>query len=372
MMYTFLKKIEGVKRAVIDQQNVFYIVTKDNAIKFLDEEKEILKIDTNICYLVVKENILFVESFSEIDGFEKTDIYNSTLSKFEILPFFERILLRGGFVNDKIISIYHDEQFNSKIGVIAVTPDSKIEFEKLETDFKKVQYKLFGNSIVLSDKNRNIYMYSGNQFEKRISYSLSNIPAYKDVDGNFQPAELDSIIGIYKGLLWLYIKQFYFIAIEIQSGELKHQVFLPEIFNIPTTGPWYNSFTIGDVHLDSEKGVVKSLAFFRYWEFDLNTLQGVVKKEFGISTKENPLAWRINKSQYYPGDKNLYFIGTRTQQTVNDAIGIFDTEICEVVWFDEPLPMEKYLFFSILPQANSKYLIVQDSKNGLWVYQKEQ
>jgi hypothetical protein len=43
-----------------------------------------------------------------------------------------------------------------------------------------------------------------------------------------------------------------------------------------------------------------------------------------------------------------------------------------VAWFDEPLPKEKYLFFSILPQVNSKFLIVQDSQNGLWVYQKEQ
>jgi hypothetical protein len=371
-MYTFFKKIEGVKRAVADQRNIFYIVTKDNSIKFLDHEKEILKIDTNISYLVVKENLLFVESFSEIDGLEKTDVYNLAQSQFEKFPFAERILLRGEVVNNKILSFYNEERLKKEIGVVAFDSDGKIGFEKLDTDFKKVQYKLSGNTIVLSDKNRNIYMYSGNQFEKRTSFSLSNVPAYKDVDGNLQNAELVSVIGIYKGLLWLHIKQFYFIALGVESGELKHQVFLPEVFNIPATGPWYSSFTIGDVHLDSEKGIIKSLAFFRYWEFDLNTLQGVVKKEFGVSTKEKPLAWRINKSQYYPGDKNLYFIGTRPQQSVNDAIGVFDTEICEVAWFDEPLPKEKYLFFSILPQVNSKFLIVQDSQNGLWVYQKEQ
>jgi hypothetical protein len=370
-VYKLFKKIENAKRVVADEQNIHYLATKDNRIKFLPNEEEFLKINTNIVGLVVKENCLFIESFSEIDGLEKTEVYSLTQNQFIKLPFTERIMLRGEIVNNRIICFYKEEGLKKQVGLISFLQDGKIELEKLDTDFKTFQYKLLTDSTVLSDKNGNIYIYSGNRFEKRSCFSIAGIPPYTDIHGDLQNAELASVIGIYKGLLWLHIKNWYFLALDIKTGELKHQLYMPDIFGMPIKGPWHNSFTIGDLHLDADNGVVKSLASCRYWEFDLNTFHGVVKKEFGIVTKENPQAWRINRSRYYPGDKNLYFIATRTGQMICDAIGVFDTETCEVVWSDEPLPIGKGLFFSLLPEVNKEYLTIQATEFCFWMYKRE-
>ena len=201
-------------------------------------------------------------------------------------------------------------------------------------------------------------------------FSFEKGPGYKNIDGNIQPAELSSIIGAYKNKLWLHVKQFYFLALDIETGIVAHQFFMPDIFGRSTITRWQDSLSIGDLHLDADKGIIKSLAYWRYWEFDLNTFTGTIKKEFGHATKENPIAWSINQSRSYPGDKNLYFIGKRSRQVLNDIVGVFDTELCDVTWYDKPLQSQDWLSFSSSPQSNDKYMAVQDSKNNLWVYEK--
>jgi hypothetical protein len=122
-----------------------------------------------------------------------------------------------------------------------------------------------------------------------------------------------------------------------------------------------------DYHLDEQNGIIKAFAYRYYFELDLNTLQGKIKKDFG---EDFQTSWRINRSRSYPNDKNLYFIGARRGEAVNRAVGIFDTETCKIVWYDEPLEEKKFLFFTNAPQANDKYLGVLDSENNLRIYER--
>lgn len=128
------------------------------------------------------------------------------------------------------------------------------------------------------------------------------------------------------------------------------------------------NFSVKDVHLDNESGIIKSLSYRYYWELNLDTLKIEIKKDFGENSKES---WRINRSTFYSGDKKLYFIGSNRGEVVNRAVGIFDTEKLEVIWYDAPLEEKKYLFFTDVPQANNKQLGVLDSENNLRIYERE-
>jgi hypothetical protein len=169
---------------------------------------------------------------------------------------------------------------------------------------------------------------------------------------------------------WIQAGNLFFLEISVTSGKLIRKIDLMGSFGLLPQTVEYNSFSLGDVHFDEKRGVIKSLSHRYYWEFDINTLQGRIVKDFGVHTL--PEYWRIKRSTVYAGDKNLYFIGARKGEAVNRAVGIFDTEKAEVVWYDEPLEEKKFLFFADAPpQANAKLLAVLDTEKNLRVYERD-
>lgn len=172
-------------------------------------------------------------------------------------------------------------------------------------------------------------------------------------------------IGIYNNILWLHVEHSRLIALDVKIGELKYQIDLLKEFNFK--GNAVDQFVCGDIHLDPSIGVLKSLSNRYYWELDLNTLKVLVKNDFGA---DQTISWRIKRSRFYEGDKNLYFIGAKNGEGVNRGVGIFDTEKCDVLWYDQPLEEKKFLFFTDAPQANQTQLGVIDSDNTLRIYNK--
>jgi len=250
--------------------------------------------------------------------------------------------------------------------------------------YDKIERKSFYNNEFICDgKILNLYLDNiSNLFFARENYlslyikhretvwqfSLSQLSSYITDEGEEKPIELVSIIGVYKNTLWILVTNRKIIGIDVEKGILLHEIDLcKELGLAPNTIENFN-FSLKDVHLDEEKGFIKSLSYRYYWEMNLETLQIKIKKDFG---EKSDNTWRINRSKYYSGDNNLYFIGTNKGEVVNRAVGVFDTEKLEVVWYDTPLEEKKYLFFTDVPQASTKSLAVLDSENNLRIYERD-
>ena len=209
-----------------------------------------------------------------------------------------------------------------------------------------------------------LFSNSLNMGEELWQFSLSLIP--NNIPDEDKHAELVSFLGIYKNILWILITDTRLIGLNIETGILLHEIHLCESLGLqPQTTESY-TFSLGDIHLDQEKGSIKGFAHRYYWELDLNNLQAEIKVDFGAVTSHS---WRIKKSKFYKADKNLYFTGAKNGETFDRAIGIFDTEKLEITWYDEPLGEGRYLFFTDI-QANDKLLGALDSEQNLRIYER--
>lgn len=221
---------------------------------------------------------------------------------------------------------------------------------------KKNLYIIFDEFLV------KVQMKNGEQL---LQYPLSQLSNYITDEGEEKPAELISIIGIHNTILWLLVTDRRLIGLDTETGTLLHEINICEALNLkPNTVELY-SFSLGDTHLDEEKGIIKGFAHRYYWELNLNSLLVEIKVDFGEGN-----TWRIKKSKYYQGDKNLYFTGARSGETFDRAIGIFDTEKLEIIWYDEPLGDGRYLFFTDI-QANDKLIGALDSEQNLRIYERD-
>ncbi|MFK7061451.1 hypothetical protein V3Q90_15135 [Flavobacterium oreochromis] len=216
--------------------------------------------------------------------------------------------------------------------------------------------------------NTQLFSFSLNSGKQLWQFSFSQLSNYITDEGEEKLVELVSIIGVYNTILWLLVTDRRLVGLNAETGALLHEVNLCESLGLkPQTVENY-SFSMNNLafkaHLDEEKGIIKSFAHRYYWELDLNTLKADIKVDFGPGN-----TWRIQKSKFYEGDKNLYFIGAKNGETFDRAIGIFDTEKYEITWYDEPLGEGRYLFFTDI-QANDKLLGALDSEQNLRIYEK--
>jgi hypothetical protein len=116
--------------------------------------------------------------------------------------------------------------------------------------------------------------------------------------------------------------------------------------------------------LDEKEGVLKTLSYDYYAEFDLQTLQ--FRKQVKINCKEDI---KIRNSTFYEGDNCLYFSGYYNKCHLPNVFGIFDTEKDEVIWYD--IKKDDWGYFYDPPQANDKLFAVLDDKHNLLVYERE-
>ena len=208
--------------------------------------------------------------------------------------------------------------------------------------------------------NPNIYIYI---YQKEISwidlnnsiiwqFSISDFPNYISGFGREEKADIKHIIGVYNTILWVHIGGFRLIGIDIETGKQVH--YIEDVVK----GDEQNNF------LDVTNGILKTLSFDYYAEFDLRTL--VFRKQTTIKHKENI---KIRASNFYEGDRYLYFCGYHNNKFDKpNTFGIFDTEKAKIVWYDTT--KDDLGYFYNPPQANDKLLAVLDDKHNLLVYDR--
>jgi hypothetical protein len=328
------------------------------------EKKQLILIDFNIDeeFEIQKESTIFLKFVSNNFVFYKSE---GVLYSFDLDKFSEETIGSYDILNVKwpYLLLSYEENKTWTSGIFQFMRKNFL------IKFEANSYAVFlnGCAIVFSKTRAggkvdyNIFeFYDFAKGELKFSVDINNV-----VETEGEVNELISPLGLYGGKLWLLLNGKRLFALSADDGSIVAKAQLDKLFGVPENDP-LRSVGTGDLHLDN-KGILKGFGYRYYYEVDLNILKGEIRKDFGEDYKSN---WRITRSRYYEGDKNLYFIGAKNGEAVNRSVGVFDTEKCEVVWHDEPLEEKKFLFYSDLPQANDKFLCVLDSENNLWIYER--
>ncbi|MDR0865388.1 MAG: hypothetical protein LBO74_10730 [Candidatus Symbiothrix sp.] len=345
--------------------NIFsYLLTKNNIFAVNKKSKQLIVVSPNN-----KDNSVFELLFSPTylyETFDKSVLIVDDVNRLSC------IYKDWGFTNittnmrliiqkqDNNFFVYYTRENGVKsIGIFDYRHNKVLWEKELSTALQIVDNFVLNLTLTLNRYD----LENGNLLWQ---FSVSDFPSYKNYCGEEIKAEIRQIIGVYNNILWLYISVSHLVGIDVETGEKVYHI--DDITDFLGLKEKEAGDFIGlDCHLDEQNGVIKAFAYRYYFEIDLNALQGKIKKDFGEDFQSS---WRIRCGRYYPNDKNLYFVGARRGEAVNRAVGIFDTESCEVIWYDEPLEEKKFLFFTDAPQANEKYLGVLDSENNLRIYEQ--
>lgn len=342
---------------IFSPESIFYI----QGGKLCENGKSVAAVNENVLQLIDVTPYIYIEIISEEDGFERTLVFDKETKvifrddKLYSFVFRDR-------VNDFMVALKMDKDFNSWFHIFNLKSGDIYNLNKRNLS----QFKIVLNNKFLFLQNNSIIElidFIDHQSIWQVSMNDKNF----NTDSTY---EVDNIIGSYNNTFWFYAGKSNLIGLNIDSGEVVYCIDLYQLLGLIDIDK-KREFVFDKVnpfHLDERNGILKAFANRYYIEVNLNTIEGKIKKDFGENFKTS---WRITRGRYYQGDKNLYFIGKRQGENVNRSVGIFDTELCEIIWYDEPLEKKKFLFFSDIPQANDKYLGVLDTENNLRIYERE-
>jgi hypothetical protein len=212
---------------------------------------------------------------------------------------------------------------------------------------------IYENQLICENTNKNIIALSLDNGLELWQFSISDFPPYIDL-GRQKEAEIKQILGVFDNILWVHISAFWLIGIDIETGKLVHK-----IENVMRGDSSHN-------FLDTTNGVIKTLVYNCYTEFDLKTLQ--FSKQIIVQNKENI---RFRASNFYENDKYLYFCGYCNDDFyIPNVFGIFDTEKAKIVWYETT--KDDLGYFYNPPQANDKLLAILDDKHNLLIYERDE
>jgi hypothetical protein len=181
-------------------------------------------------------------------------------------------------------------------------------------------------------------------------HSIQDLPPYTSLYRGVQQPNVEDIFGVYNDVLWIHICGPRLLGIDIYTGERKY--FIEDITLEDSEGSFF----------DAEHGILRTLGYNYYAEFDLKTLKFIrqVKIQMGVELT-------IRGSNYYPNDRYMYFCGHYNKSTLPNAVGIFDTEKAEIIWFHVKEDEEGYFYHP--PKSNGKYIVVDDEHHNLRIYE---
>jgi hypothetical protein len=342
-------KILGVKRFQLYSDKHFISINKKNDV-YLDRS-------TYLCNI---EDAFYIYRWKEV--LVISDIYGKTFiveKDFKLNEFLNLEYSVSNIINNYAI-IYKDYNEKTYYGVY---------------DFVKEKI-LFETEIGIGGSIYNDKMYF-TRYEDIISFgikeekilwqfSISDFPPYKSHRGEEIKADIKQIIGVYNNILWVYIGEWHLVGLDVNTGEKVHHI--ENMLELLGLNRKERLFGLDDtIHLNEQQGILKFFGFRYYFEIDLNTLQGKVKKDFG---EDCFLNWRIRYSNYYQEYPDLlFFCGYFQEIHSPNAFGIFDTEKAEIIWSETT--KDDLGYFYNPPQANDKLLAVLDDKHNLLVYERD-
>lgn len=198
-------------------------------------------------------------------------------------------------------------------------------------------------------------------------FSISDFPNYLNGFFREQAADIKQIIGLYNNVLWLYVGGWHLVGLDIDTGKKVHHIEnVLDLLGLDSKSRLHVNLD-DTMHLDEHQGILKVFAHRYYFEINLTTLEGNLKKDFGPTWNPD---WRIRRSNYYPAYPNLlFFCGYYQAMDAPNAFGIFDTEKAEIVWYDTS--KDDLGYFYDPPQANDTLFAIMDDQHHLLVYERD-
>ena len=329
-----MKLIKGVTSFHLSDSELVH--SEGNLVFFDSKEDIILNEDCHISEVNLTDGILFIWCTSG-------DTYLKKNKRLIQIP--NSLHKSVSNLKSCVYSNYNFETFEYDTNVY----DFKLEEQLLDLNLKGNIVILDNNTFVnINGKKNTIKLLQDNKIAWH--YQVSTPSKFKDIFGAEKDAEISQVVGIYNDLIWIYLNIYELQAISIKSGKLIHRI--EKIFK-----------GTGDIHLDSEKGVMKILVEHRYFEFDLVTLK--------ITELTIDKSYFIRSCNFYSQDDNLYFCGifNYPQEHKPNSFGIFNTVEKKITWLEKP--NEKWGEFYNPPQANKFNLAILDDKNNLIILNRK-
>ena len=335
----------------------------------------------NLNDILYRDNNVFLNDVEGSSFWEKKNIfyyhdnkgYHNLLNNDNDLKYHGEIGFSIDTIKDNEMICFYDSQFingfwERNLGLFDVSQMKIIK--KIDLNLKSLYFFFTSLNYYLCKnlKDRNLLYRINHDFSLIWQFSIADFPNYISGFGREEKADIQQIIGVYNNILWVLVGRFRLVGIDVETGKQMHYIEdIPYALGLTKEERYHFDFgAYSVIHLDEAQGILKAFAHRYYIEFDLNTLKGVVKKDFGEKWEES---WRIKSSTYYQEyPTQLFFSGYYKNIHNPNAFGIFDTDKAEIVWYDTT--KEDLGSFYNPPQANDKILAILDDKHNLLIYDK--
>ena len=333
--------------------------------------KLIEKIKNTGEFKVVKTNLYFVKN---------TEVFIYPLK--EILKLDE---YWGVTFEDQLIHVFTNRSFNTfydykgnkirsfeKVNFYHIfSKDDFIYYDRSEKKSKYNSFTLFEGKIGLNHYNNNHLFFENELVINNYSllnktflwhFDLSQFAQWKNFEDKDRNYEVEQFVGVSGGCLYVLLSNFKLIALNVETGELLHQLNLGDLFALePRNWLSYSS----KMHLDEVNNRIIWLTSATLLHIDLTDFNAKLIKDFFNVPIEN--LWRFKCSNYQ--DQKLLFTAQYGREGGDpDIVGIMNPDTGEILW-QYQIPNTQGLYEA--PQLANNQLYVRSLDNNLYIFEKE-
>lgn len=355
-----LKEINSVSSFKISNNKLFFDSQKQLKIFdydfissiAIDDDFQLREVKDSICILsdTNEPNILIYSSLRK----------NIRLNNTSFLHFCNKNIL----LYDREIkaTIFYDAVANCEIGRIEERLGNKIH--------------CFENFVVANPifDNTKLVYYSTNTFSNLWQYDLpEGVYNWIDGSGRNTKGEIERIIGVYEGVLWLSLNSGRLLGLSVKDGFLLYNISQPNlypqgyVFREENKYLWYGRHW----QLDTEKGVLFGLTSCYYFELDLNNPNETFAfydisptcEQHHIKANMPVLEWSWQGDEVFFGDTDF--------KNQPSHVGIFNRKTRQITWTSRELG-EDGIFKGINKvEYQDNRLYVLDRASTLHIFERD-
>jgi len=269
------------------------------------------------------------------------------------------ISFHGHLGTDFLIGTKTSEGVDHAEIIDSVTLESRYKIESL------IGHRLFAAHLYYTsfDDYSKIFCLSTDTYKQLWEFDVSVIGRWTNSKGEHLNGEIVSIIGVWNDLLLLHVTHNKVLAIN-SAGAIEWEI---ENFILPEEQRFFPHGERSDIRmtvnwlLNSQKGKLYLLGSHYLFEFDLESRQRTILKDFSAD-----MAWLFKAGELH--ENYILFSGYKHMTGYPDHIGIIDLLQNEVIW---EYKTESNAFFKGHPVMHEDRLYIKNFKNLLLEFKKD-